>query len=58
MTNRIERQTEAYNEALETCRLHGLDWRNHIEAMIKDKQIVGYYVIDETFSTAVARIML
>ena len=58
MTNRIERQTEAYNEALETCRLHGLDWRNHIEVMIKDKQIVGYYVLDETFSTAIKTIII
>ena len=54
--NRIDRQAAAFNEALEYCRIYGLDWRNHIEVMIKDKQIVGYYVIDETFSTAVARI--
>ena len=54
--NRIDRQAAAFNEALEYCRIYGLNWRNHIEAMIKDKQIVGYYVIDETFSTAVARI--
>ena len=56
MTNRIERQTEAFNEALEMCRLHGLDWRVHVEAIIKEKQVIGYYVIDETFSTTVARI--
>ena len=56
--NRIERQTEAFNEALEYCRIYGLDWRNHIEVMIKDKQIVGYYVLDETFSTAIKTIII
>lgn len=58
MTNRIDRQKVAFNEALEVCRLHGLDWRNHIETIIKENAVVGYYVIDETFSTTVARIEL
>ena len=56
--NRIDRQAVAFNEALEYCRIYGLDWRNHIEAIIEKQQIIGYYVIDETFSTSVARIML
>ncbi len=46
----------AFLEALEYCRIYGLDWKEHVKPMIKNKQLKGYYVIDETGSTTVARI--
>lgn len=56
MTNRINRQSEAFQTALDYCKIFGLDWRRHIEPKIKDKHVVGYYVIDETRSTTVATV--
>ncbi len=56
MTNKLDKQKAAFEEALGVCRDYGLDWRNHIEVIIKDKQVKGYYVIDESFSTEVARL--
>ena len=56
MSNNIRGMSEAFNEALEYCRIYGLNWKEHIKPMIKNKQLKGYYVIDETGSTTVARI--
>ena len=46
----------AFLEALEYCRIYGLNWKTNVKPIIKDNQLKGYYVIDETGSTTVARI--
>lgn len=56
MRNNIRDIGEAFNEALEYCRIYGLNWKEHVKPMIENKEIKGYYVIDETGSTTVARI--
>ena len=56
--NRLDRQAAAFNKALEYCNIYGLYWRDHIVVVKKDKQIVGYYVLDETFSTAIKKIII
>lgn len=58
MTNRIERQTEAFREALKICRSYALDWKRHIYPKIKEGEIVAYHVIDETLSTPIETIYL
>ena len=58
MTNRINRQSEAFKAALGYCKIFGLDWRRHIEPKINDREIVGYFVTDETYTTTVATVML
>jgi hypothetical protein len=58
MTDRIKRQDEAFREALWCCRLYGLNWRNHVIPKIEKKEITGYYVLDETRSTAIKTIMM
>ncbi len=55
---RLKRREEAFNQALEVCRDHGLNWRTNIQPIIKKKQIAGYYVLDETFSTAIKKIII
>lgn len=55
---RLKRREEAFNQALEVCREHGLNWRTNIQPIIKKKQIAGYYVLDETFSTAIKKIII
>ena len=54
--NNIVETEKAFNEALELCRLHGLVWRDHIIPKRDNGKIVGYYVLDETKSTAVATV--
>ena len=50
--------TEAFSEALWYCRVFGLNWKNHIVPVKKDGVLAGYYVIDETGSTIVAKIKI
>lgn len=47
---------DAFLEALEYCRIWGLDWKTNIKPKFKNKALVGYYVIDETGTTTVANI--
>ena len=58
MTNRVARQSEAFETALAYCNTYGLDWKEHIYPKIDDKEIIGFYVLDETKSTTVATVML
>lgn len=58
MTDRVNRQSEAFNEALDYCKIFGLDWKKHIEPKVEKKEITGYYILDETRSTAVKTIYL
>lgn len=58
INNRIARQSQAFRNALDYCKIFGLDWHTNIRPMIENGEIVGYYVIDETFSTAVKTIMI
>ncbi len=58
LNNRIARQSEAFRNALDYCRIYGLDWHTNIKPMIENSEIIGYYVIDETFSTSVKTIMI
>ena len=44
----------AFKEALEYCRLYGLNWREHVHPKYDNGKVVGYYVLDETLSTTVA----
>ena len=46
----------AFVEALDYCRLYGLNWRDHIIPKRDNGKIVGYYVLDETKSTTVATV--
>lgn len=56
ITYKLKDLQEAFLEALDYCRLYGVDWRISIKPKIKNKTIVGYYVIDETGTTTVANI--
>lgn len=58
INNRIARQSKAFKDALAYCRMYGLDWHTNIQPMIENGEIIGYYVIDETFSTAVKTVMI
>ena len=58
-TRRVDNFDEirnAFIEALEYCEIYGLDWKTNVKPIFKDGWLKGYYVIDETFSTTVARI--
>lgn len=60
MRNRIDRQSEAFREALDYCRLFGLDWRRHIQPKTEKRngisEITGYYILDESMSTTLKTI--
>lgn len=58
MRDRVNRQSEAFREALWYCRHFGLDWKKHIEPKVERSEIIGYYVIDSTRSTAVKTILM
>jgi hypothetical protein len=58
ITNRIKRQQKAFELALWYCRAYGLNWKLHIRPVIENKEIIGYYVLDETKSTTVKTIYL
>lgn len=58
MTNRINRQSEAFRTALDYCRFFRFDWRRHIEPKTNEREIVGHFIIDETYTTTVATVML
>lgn len=58
MVDRVNRQQKAFAEALWHCRAWGLDWRTHIEPKIENKEITGYYVLDETRSATVATVII
>ncbi len=56
ITYTLEDIGRAFLEALEYCRIWGLDWKTSVKPKFKDKALTGYYVIDETGSTAVTTI--
>ena len=60
MTNRIDRQPEAFREALWHCKHQGLDWRRHIQPKTEKRngisEITGYYILDESMSTTLKTI--
>lgn len=58
MTDRIKRQSEAFKEALEYCKIFGLNWRTNIQPKIERNEVVAYHVLDETMSTTVKTIHL
>ena len=49
---------DAFNEAMEECYLYGLNWREHMKPFHKNGQIAGYYVLDETKSTIIRKVMI
>jgi hypothetical protein len=53
-----KRQQKAFELALWYCRAYGLNWKLHIRPVIENKEIIGYYVLDETKSTTVKTIYL
>lgn len=54
----MEEVRDAFNEAMEECYLHGLDWREHMKPFFKNGMIAGYYVFDETKSTIIRKVMI
>ena len=50
---RIEEHRKAILQALDVCRLHGLDWKKSIIPIKNNKKITGFLVLDETLSTAI-----
>ena len=56
MKTRVERQSDAFKEALELCYLYGLNWREHIIPKTFKNTTVGYYILDETKSTVIETI--
>ena len=48
-----EKMQEAFLQALETCRMYGLDWKKSIIYIKKKNKITGFWVLDETLSTAI-----
>lgn len=58
MTDRLNRQQKAFAEALWYCHAWGLNWKTNIEPKVEKREIVAYYVLDETRSTTVAIVEL
>jgi len=56
--NRIQRQSKAFKKSLDYCKLYGVNWRTNIQPMIKNNQMIGYWIIDDTFSTTVAEVLI
>ena len=56
MRNNIRDIGEAFIEALEYCRIYGLNWKEHVRPIIEESTLKGYWVLDETKSTIVKRI--
>ena len=51
--NQIIRHRDAFIKALDVCRIHGLDWKKSIIPIKNNKKITGFWVLDETLSTAI-----
>ena len=49
----IEYYRKAFLQALDVCRMHGLDWKKSIIPVKENKKITGFWVLDETLSTAI-----
>ena len=56
MKTRVERQSDAFKEALEVCYLYGLNWKEHIMLKTFKNTTIGYYILDETKSTVIETI--
>jgi len=56
--NNIDQVTEAFNQALELCKLHGLNWKDHVRPKFENRELVGYYILDETKSTTVETVLI
>lgn len=50
--------TKAFEQALWFCRVFGLDWKEYILPFNKNGMLAGYYVLDETKSTVIAKIKI
>lgn len=71
MSNRLERQERAIRRALAMCSLYGVG-KDHIMPLVRKEQsgrrylfgkrymnsLVGYYVIDEMWTTVIVTIMI
>lgn len=53
MKTRVEKQSDAFKEALEVCYLYGLNWKEHIMLKTFKNTTIGYYILDETKSTVI-----
>ena len=51
--NSIEDHRKAFLQALETCRMHGLEWKKSIIPVKEKNKIIAFWVLDETLSTAI-----
>lgn len=51
-TYNLDDVKRCFEDALWYCTHIGVDWREHIQPMVRDKMMVGYFVLDETKSTA------
>ena len=49
---------DAFNEGVEYAYLYGLDWRRHMQPFFENGCIAGYYVLDETKSTIIRKVMI
>ena len=56
--NTFEEIGQAFTEAMEWCKVHGLNWRRHVQPIFKNGQVQGYHVLDETFSTVIKTIKI
>ena len=56
MKTRVQRQSDAFKDALEACYLYGLSWKEHIMPKTFKNTTIGYYVLDETKSTVIETI--
>lgn len=56
MKTRVQRQSDAFKDALEVCCLHGLNWKEHIMLKTFKNTTIGYYILDETKSTVIETI--
>lgn len=51
--NRIEEHRKAIRQALDVCRMYGLDWKKSIIPVKEKNKIIAFWVLDETLSTAI-----
>lgn len=58
VTTRADREAAARREAMEACRHHKVDFRTNMQAIIRDRQVRGFLVMDRGGEEVLERIWI
>ena len=57
-STRVERRAEAQREAMDICREHKVDFRECMEVIIRNNEVKGFLIMDESKEEVIDRVWI